>query len=58
MYVCKDAGCQALWQVMIQRMNTKMNTTLYQIPRPRDTVGESRGAEILFLIFLFVNWSE
>ncbi len=33
MYICKDGGCQAIWHSMIQRKNTKMNTTMKTVQK-------------------------
>ena len=50
MYICKKIECQAIWQIMSQRMNTNMktNTKTDQILRPSDslqTIEKKHGKE-------------
>ena len=50
MYICKKIECQAIWQIMSQRMNTNMktNTKTDQILRPSDslqTIEKKHGRE-------------
>ena len=50
MYICKKFECQAIWQIMSQRMNTNMktNTKTDQILRPSDslqTIEKKHGRE-------------
>ena len=64
MYICKKIECQAIWQIMSQRMNTNMktNTKTDQILRPSDslqTIEKKHGSESnLSLWFSFSSYMQ